>query len=33
MTRFTDEISLLSRRVNVLRAAERALLNVTEAMD
>ena len=33
MTRFTDEISLLSRRVNLLEAAERALVNVTEAME
>ena len=33
MGRFTAEISLLSRRVNLLEAAEKALINVTETME
>ena len=33
MGRLTAEISLLSRRVNLLEAAEKALVNITETME
>ena len=33
MGRFTAEISLLSRRVNLLQAAEKALQNITKTIE